>query len=214
MNQSINRRSFVRTAAVTALSGTGLAALSSFSQPLSNPLMPPDNINIIGPMEGYTPHIGSLLSMMNWMRFVMLRSVEGMNKDQLDFLLDDNANSVGAMLYHLAATDRWYYLNTIEGIAPEKVMDHKGFSDYRVAMNLGDQARKEIRGNELSYYLDILKSTREATRQAFAKKKDTWLMEVDENFWGGTNNYCKWFHVCEHESNHNGQIKLIKSRMS
>lgn len=30
---------------------------------------------------------------------------------------------------------------------------------------------------------------------------------------GPTNNYCKWFHVCEHESNHNGQIKFLKSRL-
>jgi hypothetical protein len=31
--------------------------------------------------------------------------------------------------------------------------------------------------------------------------------------WGPTNNYCKWFHVCEHESNHNGQIKLLAKRL-
>jgi hypothetical protein len=27
-------------------------------------------------------------------------------------------------------------------------------------------------------------------------------------FWGPTNNLCKWFHVCEHESHHLGQIDL------
>jgi hypothetical protein len=29
----------------------------------------------------------------------------------------------------------------------------------------------------------------------------------------GMNNYGKWFHVAEHESNHNGQIKFLKSRV-
>ena len=39
-------------------------------------------------------------------------------------------------------------------------------------------------------------------------------MAIDKTWpWGPTNNYCKWFHVCEHESNHNGQIKWIKSRL-
>jgi hypothetical protein len=39
-------------------------------------------------------------------------------------------------------------------------------------------------------------------------------MTVDEKwYWGPTNNYCKWFHVCEHESNHNGQIKWIRGRL-
>ena len=36
-------------------------------------------------------------------------------------------------------------------------------------------------------------------------------MKVDPDWpWGPTNNFCKWFHVCEHESNHNGQIKWIE----
>ena len=39
-------------------------------------------------------------------------------------------------------------------------------------------------------------------------------MQIDNHWpWGPTNNYCKWFHVCEHESNHNGQIKWIKGRL-
>ena len=39
-------------------------------------------------------------------------------------------------------------------------------------------------------------------------------MAVDNDWgWGPTNNYCKWFHVTEHEANHNGQIKFLKSRL-
>ena len=48
------------------------------------------------------------------------------------------------------------------------------------------------------------------------KRDDKWLMTEDMNWeWTPkpTNNYCKWFHVCEHESNHNGQIKYIKGRL-
>ena len=51
-------------------------------------------------------------------------------------------------------------------------------------------------------------------KKEFARLGDEWLMTVDEDFfWGPTNNYCKWFHVCEHESNHNGQIKYIVKRL-
>ena len=38
----------------------------------------------------------------------VLRSVNGMSQSELDFLLDDKANSTGASLMHLAATDRIY----------------------------------------------------------------------------------------------------------
>ena len=48
----------------------------------------------------------------------------------------------------------------------------------------------------------------------FRKRNDNWLMTIDEAWpWGPTNNFCKWFHVCEHESNHNGQIKLLAKRL-
>ena len=81
-------------------------------------------------------------------------------------------------------------------------------------MKLGDNARKTIKGNNLDYYLNSLKEVREKTLQEFKKRDDNWLMTVDKEWgWGPTNNYCKWFHVCEHESNHNGQIKWIKSRL-
>jgi len=62
-------------------------------------------VNIIGPKEGYSPQIGTLVSMMTWMRMVVLMSVKGMNQEDLDFLLDNKANRIGALLLHLAATD-------------------------------------------------------------------------------------------------------------
>jgi len=81
-------------------------------------------------------------------------------------------------------------------------------------MNLGEPAREAIKGHDLNYYLAILKETREKTLAEFRKRDDNWLMSVDKQWpWGPTNNYCKWFHVCEHESNHNGQIKFLKSRI-
>ena len=82
-------------------------------------------------------------------------------------------------------------------------------------MGLGKKARKQIRGYELNYYLDELKTVRANTMAEFAKRDDAWLLATDEDFaWGPTNNYCKWFHVGEHESDHNGQIKFLRKRVS
>jgi len=82
-------------------------------------------------------------------------------------------------------------------------------------MNLGDPARKAITGNNLDFYVNPLTETREKTLAEFRKLDDQWLMAIDEDFpWGPTNNYRKCSHVTEHEANHNGQIKLIKSRIS
>ena len=83
-----------------------------------------------------------------------------------------------------------------------------------VAMKLGEPARNTIKGHDLAYYTNMLDEVRAKTLTEFKKRDDQWLMTVDQGWaWGPTNNYCKWFHVCEHESHHQGQIALIKSRI-
>ena len=117
------------------------------------------------------------------------------------------------MLWHLAATERFYQIHTFEG-RKWGDWDKVDKDNWQVASGLGDAARKTIKGYPLEFYLEKLESVRENTLKEFAKRDDDWLMAVDNDwFWGPTNNYCKWFHVCEHESNHNGQFKLIKSRL-
>ena len=204
------RRSFIKTA--TALT-TGLTGIAVFPQTgWAMDKIPEDGIHIIGPKEGFSPQIGTLVSMMNWMRMVVLRSVNNMTKDELDYLHDPKSNTIGAMLLHLAATEAFYKANTFEGRSEYNDAEK---AKWQVAMGLGDLGRKTIKGNDLNYYLNILKETRESTLAEFKKRDDKWLMKVDPEFFGNqpTNNYCKWFHVCEHESNHNGQIKWIKSRL-
>jgi hypothetical protein len=169
--------------------------------------------NVIGPREGFAPQIGTLLSMLTWMRRIVLSPVMDLTVEQLDYVHDKNSNSIGSMLFHLAATERYYQIHTFEGKkwGDWNEQDKRRFD---IAMSLGEEARKTIKGNSLDFYLSTLKEVRENTISEFRKRDDTWLFSVDENWpWGPTNNYCKWFHVCEHESNHNGQMKYISSRL-
>jgi hypothetical protein len=200
-----DRRGFIKTtAAITA----GLTAFPTIL--MANEGFVEDGIHIIGPKEGFSLQIGTLVSMMNWMRETVLRSVKGMKQEELDYLHDPKSNTIGAMLLHLAATEVFYQGNTFEGLK-----EFKDKATWSAPMSLGDEGRKTIKGHELSYYVDILTETREKTLTELRKRDDKWLMTVDPKFFGGqpTNNYCKWFHVVEHESNHNGQIKWIKGRL-
>ncbi len=204
------RRNFIKT--TTALT-TGLTGITFFPQiSLAMDNTPEESIHIIGPKEGFSPQIGTLVSMMNWMRMVVLRSVTNMTKEELDYLQDTKSNTIGAMLLHLAATEVWYQGNTFEG---RQGYNENEKAKWGAASSLGDQGRKLIKGNDLDYYLNILKETREKTLVEFKNRDDKWLMTVVPKGFANepTNNYCKWFHVCEHESNHNGQIKWIKSRL-
>ena len=61
---------------------------------------------------------------------------------------------------------------------------------------------------------DLLKEVRAHTLAELGKRDDAWLMQVVPNSGPAPmNNYCAWFHVCEHESNHNGQVKWLKARL-
>ncbi len=151
--------------------------------------------------------------MLTWMRRVILNPVQGLTVAQLDYLHDDKANTIGALLLHLAGVERYYQLHTFEG---KKWGDWDDATKKRwdPAVLLGEAARKEIKGNQLGYYLDALKEVRQHTLAELGKRDDAWLMRVIPNSGSEPmNNYCAWFHVCEHESNHNGQVKWLKARL-
>ena len=206
----VNRRNFIRTTASVATGITGISLLPSAGYSMDNTTA--EGIHIIGPRDGFSPQVGTLLSMMTWMRNVVVRSVETLKKEDLDYLHDPKANTIGAMLLHLAATERQYQIRTFEW---DIDFQGDGKINWDAAMRLGDKGRKNIKGNNLDYYLNILNETRQTTINEFKKRDDNWLAKVDPAGFQNmpTNNYCKWFHVCEHESNHNGQIKWLKSRL-
>jgi len=206
-DKTTGRRHFIKSAAGIA---TGLAFFPAMG--FANDFTPPGNLNIIGPMEGFSLQLGTFISMLNWMRDSVLRAVKDLKTEELDFLMDPKANTIGAMLSHLAATETIYQDLTFYNL--------KDFSDankkrFNVAMELGDEGRKQIKGNNLDFYLSALKEVREKSMVEFKKRDDKWLAEVDPHFFGNepTNNYCKWFHVCEHEANHRGQITLVRKRI-
>ena len=207
--KTTSRRNFISTTVTTF---TGLAIVPQFG--FANERYADDNIHIIGPKQGYSPQIGTLVSMMSWMRETVLMSVRKLNQEQLDFLFDQHANTIGAMLMHLGATETFYQTNTFTDGFPQDYTEADK-KKWEVAMNLGEPARKSIKGHDLKYYVDMITEVREKTFAEFRKRDDDWLMKVDPKFFADkpTNNYCKWFHVCEHESNHNGQIKWIAKRL-
>lgn len=114
---------------------------------------------------------------------------------------------------HLAAVEKFYQLNTPDGVSMKNIPDawkEKG----SLPMEFGDPARKTIVGYDLNFYLELLGETREKTLAEFRKRDSTRLMTGDRSWgWGPAHNDCKWFHVTEHEVNHNGQIKFLKSRI-
>jgi len=205
-----SRRTFLRgSAAITAGSAFwGMLLPDTAQASESSP-------NVLGPRLGYPPQLGSFVSELTWMREAngVISATKNLTTTDLDYLIDPNANTIGALMFHLAATETYYQLNTFEGKKwdtwPDSVKQK-----WDAAMNLGDAGRKAIKGHDRDYYLNILRETRAKTLAEFSKRDDAWFMAVDKDwFWGPTNTYCKWFHVCEHEAHHVGQIAFLRKRL-
>jgi Protein of unknown function (DUF664) len=207
-----NRRSFLQgSAALTAGLSTLFGALS-----LPQAVHASDsNLNVLGPRPGYSPQVGTFVSLLTWMREAngAISATKNLTTADLDYLIDPNANTIGALMLHLAATETYYQLNTFEGRKWDSWPDSVK-KQWDPAMNLGDAGRKTIKGHDRDYYLNILQETRAKTLAEFSKHDDAWFMAVDKDWpWGPTNNYCKWFHVCEHEAHHTGQIAFLRKRL-
>ncbi len=202
----MNRRNFM-SKAPTMLAASGFLGTSAAN---CSPVQE-SSIYFIGPRSGYSPHVGALVSMLNYNRETVLRQVRGMSREELDHLHDPRSNSIGALLLHLGATEKFYQANTFEN----RELNPAERKIWGAASDLGDRGRSEIKGNTLDYYLDMITEVREKTLEEFKRRDDEWLMMVDDGWSsrGALNTYWKWFHVCEHEANHRGQITWLKKRL-
>lgn len=203
------RRSFLSTTAALTLGMFAPPVLSA--APDSGPTGP----DVLGPLPGYSPQIGTFVSQLTWMREMngVLRATEKLTQTDLDYLFDKDANTIGALMLHLAATEVYYQMNTFDGVKWDSWSEDIK-KKWDPAMNLGDAGRATIKGHDREYYVNILHEVREKTLAEFRKKDDAWLLAADKSWpWGPTNNLCKWFHVCEHEAHHTGQIALLRKRI-
>lgn len=201
-----NRRTFIKAGVGLA---AGASALAFAPQPA---VAAEEQAWIVGPQPGFPPEIGTLVSMLAFTREQVLYNVKGMSQQDLDYLLDAKANTIGALLLHLAATDHYYGLNTFGGMKWDSWPDDEK-KKWDIPMNLGEAARKAIKGHSLDFYLTALHESREKNLAEFRKHDDKWLTMVANEGDFKANNYAKWFHVAEHESNHDGQIKFLKNRL-
>jgi len=170
---------------------------------------------MLGPLPGFSPQIGAFVSQLTWMREMngVLRATDKLKQPDLDYLFDKDANTIGALMLHLAATETYYQMNTFDGLKWDSWSEDIK-KKWDPAMNLGDAGRATIKAHDREYYVNILHEVRQTTLTEFRKKDDAWLLAADKSWpWGPTNNLCKWFHVCEHEAHHTGQIALLRKRL-
>jgi len=157
--------------------------------------------------EGFDGKIGELVSMLTYSRDVLLDDIKGLSQAELDLIAYEGANSIGALLMHIASIDLVHQVITFE----KRDLNEDEYSHWEAALLLGKKARDQIKNQPLSYYIKELSEAREKTLSLLSWENEEWLFE--ENKWGNGvlhNNYWLWYHVMEDEINHRGQIRVIK----
>lgn len=199
-----SRRQFI---SYLGTSSVAIGGTSIKNQP-KTPLVD-DHINHLGPKKGFTPLIGSMISMLDWVSNTVIQYNQRLTVDQLDYIHDEDSNSIGSLMMHVAATEVIYQDITFDNLE-DFTPDNK--SKWGVAMDLGEEARKKIKGHPLSYYKEAIDEVRTKTKNEMKKRDDQWLVAGDTKEWDW-NNYCKWFHVAEHYANHRGQMTWYAKRI-
>lgn len=161
----------------------------------------------IGNVEGASPQIGAMISMLEDLKSRVESRVKNMSQYEIDHLHDEKANRIGALIMHLAAAEKYYQVFTFEG---------RGFNEeeneiWLDALVLGVAARDKYKGHEVQYYLDFYNKVRDETIAELKKRDDKWFEETQPSS-EMSNHYC-WFHVMEHQSSHLGQILFLAKRI-
>lgn len=153
------------------------------------------------------PEIGTALWWLEETRRRTKQSIEGIAQPILDWIPSPGRNSIGTILYHVAAIEMdWLYADVlqqempaeVEGLFPEDVRDAEG-------------RLTRIAGRSLAEYFHLLDATRAVLLDAFRG------MSLDE--------FCRvrrlpnydvtpeWvlFHLTHHEASHQGELTLVRS---
>ena len=146
--------------------------------------------------------------MLTYARDTLRAAVEGLSCDDLDHLHDASSNSIGALLAHAVAVERWYQILTFEDREPSAI----DTESWTAALELGALGRQQLRGRDVQTYLGELSRVREVTLAALARRDDDWL-ERPLAAAPTLNAHWAWFHVAEDEINHRGQIRWLRARL-
>ena len=167
-----------------------------------------DRVYRIGPIAGYTPAVGTLVSMLAYGRDTTLTAVAGLSVKQLDHLHDDASNSIGALLAHFAAVERSYQRLTFDNRIPNA----DEMAAWQAALTLGAEGRRTLRGKPLEHYVSELADSRRVTLEQLAARDDDWLARPVPAA-SAMNAHFAWFHVAEDEISHRGQIRWLRARL-
>lgn len=160
----------------------------------------------IDPLQGYHPEVGRWLSALEDARHRTKRSLEGITPSMIDWDSSAGGNSIGSLLYHVAAIEMdWLHTEILEGKNWPSEMEQ--FFPYNVRDDIGRLT--PVRGESLEKQLvrldrvrkHFLESIHELSLDEFRRPREFENYVVTP----------EWVihHLMQHEAEHRGEIGRI-----
>lgn len=168
-------------------------------------------INILKPQpvrQNFSIAAGHLLCFLDYARNNTINVVHNCTIAQLDFVAEEEGNSTGTLLRHIAALEYQFQRVTFfnSHLSESDITEWYGAYAPLLSMN-------NVNNQPLKYYIDLLEKQRKTTISLFADKTDEWLL-ADNQLLPKANNLFFWYHLAEDELSHTGQIKLILKKQA
>lgn len=164
---------------------------------------------LVHPVDGFPPAVGAALWMMEDTRARTLRAIEGISGDLIDQVPVGGDNSIGSLLYHLAAIEAdWLYADILQSDYPDWLSEV-----FPADVRTDDGQLTPVRALTLDEHLDrlalvrthFLEDVRVVTDGDFRRPRKTESGVVTP----------EWVlhHLQQHEAEHRGQIQAIRKAL-
>lgn len=166
--------------------------------------------NEIKSHEGYSLQLGYIISEMISVRNETFQLTQGLSVKSLDYNFDNQSNSIGTLLLHIAALELKFQLDHFfeRSFSEKEIIKFGGAFPFNMDKRL-------VHSNPLEYYLEVLKEVRNTTLNEMKKLSDNWLEKKvilsNQQLLG--NHHYLLRHIIQDELCHQGQMKLILKRL-
>ena len=145
-----------------------------------------------------------LFSMMDRTRSRLLRVVEGLTDEVIDYSPDlERIETIGTLLLHIAAVEWSWIFEDIDG-------EEMDYEKWKHAFALREENLPQLTKQGLQFYIDRLIEVRSEVFVRLRNLDDSNLHTLVEV--GNAEVSIEWilFHLLEHEAMHIGQISILK----
>lgn len=164
------------------------------------------------PVPGFAPSIGRYVAQLTETRGKLLREVEHLSPAQLSWFINDQTESIGTQLLHVAAVEWSWIFQDIFGRPDD---DYQGWEEA-FPIRVG---ASQVTGKPLAYFTEKLATVRAQVLNALRDLSETDAARlvgegpVGEGEEPRSRLYTiDWilFHLVEHEAHHTGQVELLR----